>query len=49
LGDKINHYFGFKLADGLLGKTLHLKWGWFVLFLGAIIMLFSVRKVKEIH
>lgn len=46
---KINNYFGMKLADGLLSKTLHLKWGWFFLFLGALILLLSVRKVKKIE
>lgn len=44
---KINNYFGMKLVDGLLSKTLHLKWGWFFLFIGAIIMILSVRKLKE--
>lgn len=43
---KINNYFGMKLVDGLLSKTLHIKWGWFFLFLGALVMLLSVRKVK---
>lgn len=45
---KINNYFGMKLIDGLLGKTIHLKWGWFFLFLGAIIMLISVKKLKPL-
>ena len=46
---KINNFFGFKLADNLLSKTLQLQWGWAVLFLGAIMMMLSVRKVKIIN
>lgn len=42
---KINNYFGMKLVDGLLAKTIHLSWGWYVLALGALILLFSVKKV----
>lgn len=45
---KINNYFGMKLVDSLLSKTVHLRWGWFFLFLGAIVMLLSVRKLKEV-
>ncbi len=46
---KINHYFGMKLADNLLSKTLHLKWGWLVLFLGALLLFLSVRKPKPLQ
>ncbi len=46
---KINNFFGFKFADNLLSKTLHLQWGWAVLLLGAIMMVISVRKVKSIN
>ncbi|SMG34558.1 hypothetical protein [Sphingobacterium psychroaquaticum] len=42
---KINNYFGMKFVDGLLSKTLHLKWGWIVLFIGALILVFSVKKI----
>lgn len=45
---KINNYFGMKLVDGMLAKTLHLKWGWLVLFAGALLIIFSVRKIKEV-
>lgn len=45
---KINNYFGMKFVDGLLAKTLELKWGWLVLFLGAIIICLSTKKVKEV-
>lgn len=45
---KINNYFGMKLADGLLAKAIQMKWGWFVLFLGAFILILSVKKVKEV-
>lgn len=46
---KINNYFGMKLVDGLLAKTLHIKWGWAVLILSALIIILSVKKVKEIN
>ena len=45
---KINNYFGMKMVDGLLAKTLHLKWGWIVLILSAVVMVLSVSKVKEV-
>jgi hypothetical protein len=45
---KINNYFGMKLVDGLLSKTIHLKWGWAVLILGSILMVLSIKKVKEV-
>jgi len=41
---KINNYFGIRLFDGILAKGLHIKWGWFFLFIGAVVLLFSVRK-----
>lgn len=44
---KINNYFGMKLLDGVLAKTLHLKWGWFFLFLGAFIIVWSVKRVTK--
>ena len=46
---KINNYFGMKLVDGLLAKTLHIQWGWAVLILSALVMVWSVNKVKEIN
>lgn len=46
---KINNYFGMKLVDGLLAKTLHIQWGWAVFILSALIIVFSVKKVKEIN
>ena len=45
---KINNYFGMKLVDGLLAKTLHLKWGWLVLIGSGIVLVLSLRKIKEI-
>lgn len=45
---KISHYFGMKFVDGLLAKTLELQWGWLVLFLGAITIFLSTKKVKEV-
>lgn len=44
---QINNYLGFKLIDGLLSKTLNIKWGWGVLLLGALLILFSVGKNKH--
>ena len=46
---KINSYFGMKLVDGLLAKTLHIQWGWAALIGSALIVVFSVKKVKEIN
>ena len=46
---KINNYFGMKLVDGLLAKTLHIQWGWIVLIFGAIIMIWSIKKIKEVN
>lgn len=46
---KINNFLGFKFVDNLLGKTLHLQWGWGVLLFGALLMLISVRKMKSIN
>lgn len=43
---KVNNYFNFKLADKLLAKTLHFQWGWVVLFVGIVFLLFSVKKLK---
>lgn len=41
---KSTHYFGMKIADNLLGKAIHFQWGWIVLLIGAILLLFSVKK-----
>ena len=41
--------FGMILVDGLLAKTLHIQWGWAVLILSALVMVWSVKKVKEIN
>lgn len=46
---KINNYFGMKVVDGLLSKTLHLQWGWFVFIGAAVLILLSTKKVKEIN
>lgn len=45
---KINNYFGFNFVDGMLAKTLHLKWGWIALFIGAAVLLMSTRRVKTL-
>ncbi len=41
---KSTHYFGMKLADNLLGKAIHFQWGWIILLIGAVLLLFSVKK-----
>jgi hypothetical protein len=41
---KSTHYFGLKLADNLLGKAIHFQWGWIILAIGAVLLLFSVKK-----
>ena len=44
---QINNYFGLKVIDGLLAKTLHLKWGWIILILSALLSVVSVKKLKK--
>ncbi|HLS94156.1 MAG TPA: hypothetical protein VK017_01230 [Sphingobacterium sp.] len=46
---KVNNYFGMKLFDGMLAKVIHLKWGWFFFFLGAFILLLSVKKINRVE
>lgn len=41
---KSTHYFGLKFADNILGKAIHFQWGWIILAIGAILLLFSVKK-----
>ena len=43
---KSTHYFGLKFADNLLGKAIHFQWGWIFLLIGAILLLFSVKKER---
>lgn len=43
---KTNNYFGMKLADGLIAKTIRLQWGWLVLLLCSIISVMSSPKVR---
>ncbi len=45
---QINNFFGLKLIDGLLSKTLNLKWGWAVLLAGGLLILASVRKTTAV-
>lgn len=42
----INNYFGFKFIDGIISKTIHFKWGWFVFFIGIITLIVSTKKVQ---
>lgn len=41
---KSTHYFNLKFADNLLGKTIHFQWGWILLAIGSVLLLFSVKK-----
>ncbi|MGE6221558.1 hypothetical protein ACQKCH_17175 [Nubsella zeaxanthinifaciens] len=41
---KSTHYFNFKIADNLLGKAIHFEWGWIILLIGSVLLLFSVKK-----
>lgn len=43
---KTNNYFGMNLADGLISKTIHFKWGWILLITSALIIRLSVTKEK---
>lgn len=47
---KINNYFGWKFADGILSKSIHMRWGWIVYLLGVLCLLLSTwqpRKMRE--
>lgn len=46
---KTNNYFGMKLTDGLLAKTIHFQWGWLVLICLAGLLLLCVSKPKPIN
>lgn len=41
---KSNNYFGLRIADQLLGKAIHFQWGVIVFLVGAVLLVFSVRK-----
>lgn len=41
---KSNNYFGLRIADQLLGKAIHFQFGAIVFLVGAILLVFSVRK-----
>jgi len=45
---KINHYFGWKFADRILAKGIHFQWGWIVLLLGILTLLWSTKNSKVI-
>ncbi|EEI91560.1 hypothetical protein HMPREF0765_2870 [Sphingobacterium spiritivorum ATCC 33300] len=44
---KINNYFGWKFADGLLSKAIHMRWGWIVYLVGILCLLISTRQLKQ--
>jgi hypothetical protein len=43
---KSTNYFGIKVADNILGKAIHFQWGWIILLIGAVLLLFSVKKER---
>lgn len=43
---KTNNYFGMKLADGLISKTISFQWGWLVLIFCAVLFLFSKKNIE---
>lgn len=43
---KVNNYFNFKFVDNLLSKTISFQWGWIVLLVGVLFLLFSTSKLK---
>lgn len=43
---QINNYFGMKLVDGLITKSVVFKWGWIVLIFTSIITLFGIKQNK---
>lgn len=45
---KINNYFGFALVDGLLARTITLRWGWIVFGLSALLLIVSTKRVREV-
>jgi len=46
---QVNNFFGKKLVDGVLSKSIDFEWGWIVLFCMALGILLSVRKVKILN
>jgi len=46
---KINHYFGWKFADGILSRSIHMRWGWVVYLIGVVCLLISVLQPNKIN
>lgn len=46
---KINNYFGWGFADRLLSKTIHMRWGWIVYFIGVLLLILSTKRLKKIE
>lgn len=40
-----NNYTKYGIANKLIGKVVHFQWGWIVLLVGVLFMLFSVKLV----
>lgn len=41
---KSSNYFNMKFVDKLLSKTISFQWGWIVLLVGILFLMFSVRR-----
>ncbi|UKT64623.1 hypothetical protein [Pedobacter mucosus] len=43
-----NNYTKYGFANKLIGKVVHFQWGWIVLLIGVLFMLFSVKRGQKI-
>lgn len=43
-----NNYTKYGFANKLIGKVVHFQWGWIVLLVGVIFMLFSTKRGEKI-
>ncbi len=42
-----NNYTSRKFVNKMIAKTIHFQWGWIVLLVGVLFMLFSVSRLKS--
>lgn len=43
-----NNYTKYGFANKLIGKVVHFQWGWIVLLVGVLFLLFSVKRTQKI-
>lgn len=43
-----NNYTKYGFANKLIGKVVHFQWGWIVLLVGVIFMLFSIKRGENL-